>query len=115
MFASMISSLAPPIALVSSLHVGVEAAKDIYAHLPAPELALAAAPISPQVLSEADVPALSKDMSPEAMNALCDSLVKAYARDGATPAISAGLRQCVIAPTPAPELTSDGSKPTGVL
>ncbi|ORL48025.1 hypothetical protein B7H18_29125 [Pseudomonas putida] len=115
MFASMISSLAPPIALVSSLNVGVEAAKDIYAYLPAPELALAATPTSPHVLYQADVPALSKDMSPEAMNALCDSLVKAYARDGATPAISAGLRQCVIAPTPAPELTSGGSKPAAVL
>lgn len=115
MFASMISSLVPPIALVSSLNVGVEAAKHIYAYLPAPELALAATPTSAQVHSEADVPALSKDMSPDAMNALCDSLVKAYARDGATPAISAALRQCVIAPTPAPEFTSDSSKPTAVL
>ncbi|WP_323601361.1 hypothetical protein [Pseudomonas putida] len=115
MFASMISSLAAPIAMVSSLNVGVEAAKDIYAYLPAPGLALAATPTSAQVHSEADVPALSKDMSPEGMNALCDSLVKAYARDGATPEISAGLRQCVIAPTPAPELTSGGSKPTAVL
>jgi len=111
----MISSLAPPIALVSSLNVGVEAVKDIYTYLPAKELALATTPASLQGHAEAEVPAFSKTMSPKAMNALCDSLVKAYARDGATPEISAALRQCVIAPTPAPELTSDGSKPTAVL
>ncbi|MCU9528360.1 hypothetical protein [Pseudomonas mosselii] len=104
MFATMISSLAPAIALTSALNVGGEAAKDAYAFLPAPELESAATE-APKQGSEAEQPVLSKYLSPSAMNSLCNSLVKVFARDGSTPEVAAGLRQCVIAPSPTPEIS----------